>query len=672
MVKIVLRAFLFVVIMSAAIQNADAQKNKQKGKQKAETQKYSTKSKKAIEAYEIGMNDFQYDRFQKAYLSFETASKIAPEFVEAFLGMSEVCRELNDYEGQIANIKKAVTLDSTCFVPAYYNAGVAMMSLGRMEEALEWLDLYKKFSAGKRNSRNTDELIKRAMVIRDLMSNPVPFEPRLVSENVATDYDQYWPSVSLDEEELVFTMLLPRDASAFARNKNLPRKYEYFHEDFYVTRKVDGEWSKPLAMAEVNTQNNEGAQALSPDGNFMFFTACGRDDSKGSCDIYFSRRTANGWSTPVNVGDNVNTPYWETQPCFSSDGRTLYFVSARPGGKGGMDIWKSQIVGWRSNGVPMFGSAVNLGDSINTRGDETSPFIHPDNKTLYFSSDMWPGLGGQDIFISRLNDDGKWTTPRNIGYPINTPLDNNGFIVNAQGTMAYFSSQRQQPDGRNKIDLLCFDLPQSLRPEPVGYIKGHVYDHKTMKPLGASIELVRLEDDQKMVSTSSDPVTGQFIVTLPAGYDYGLFADSRGYLYHSQNFSLPKSQIEQYHLNIEMAPIEVNQKIELRNIFFDTNSADLKPESEIELKRLAAIMKSNIAMRIEIGGHTDNEGKADYNQKLSERRAKTTADALVSLGIEASRITHKGYGQTQPVADNNSEEGRAKNRRIEVKITSLK
>ncbi len=657
-----------MVLLCALYQNSDCQAQTKKKQQTH--QKYSTKSKKAILAYQDAELDYQYQRLSSALLKFQQAVSFDPKFTEAYFMISEVYRDMGDYEKQVENIQIAVGLDSTYYVSAYYHAGVALCNLGKFAEATEWLELYKKYSKGKRTQRNVDEWLNKALIAKNLMEHPVPFKPHPISDNVATDYDQYWPSITLDEEELVFTTLMPRDTAAFAANKKLTKNSINFNEDFYISRKIKNEWSKPQPMKGINTPHNEGAQALSADGQWMFFTACGRDDSKGSCDIYFSRRTATGWSEPQNIGAPVNTPYWESQPCFSADGQTLYFVSGRPGGKGEMDIWTAKICGFMRNGMPIFGDVKNLGDSINTSGNETSPFIHPDNKTLYFSSDGWPGVGKLDIFISRKDEKGNWKTPQNIGYPINTELDNNGFVINAAGTTAYLASTQKQDDGTYKKELLCFELPQEIKPEPVSYVKGRVYDSKTRKPLQANLELIRLDTKEKQVSAQSEATDGVFIVCLPSNKDYGLFATCPGYLYGSMNFALKDATTTQDRvvLDIPLSPIDTGQKITLNNVFFDTNSTELKEESVVELDKLVTLMKNNAEIKVEIGGHTDNVGSADYNKKLSEGRAKTTVDYLKSKGIEPQRISYKGYGMTQPIDNNQTEEGRAQNRRIEAKI----
>ncbi len=663
-----LAIFTALILAFVACNNSEAQsKRSSKGNSQ---QKYSTKSKKAIAIYKDGELDYQFQRLQDALLKFEQATKIDPNFTEAYFMLSEVYRDMGDYEQQVAHIQTAVGLDSTYYVSAYYHAGVALCNLGRFAEATEWFELYKHYSAGKRNQKNVEQWLKRAMIAKYLMEHPVAFKPHIVADSIVMDYDQYWPSITLDEEELVFTTLMPRDPEAYATNKNMIKNIKNFNEDFYISKKIDGQWSKPTPLKGINTPNNEGAQTLSADGQWMFFTICGRNDSKGSCDIYFSRRTETGWTEPENIGAPVNTPYWESQPCFSADGQTLYFVSSRPGGKGDMDIWTATITGFMHNGLPIFGNVKNLGDSINTSGSETSPFIHPDGKTLYFSSDGWPGVGKLDIFVSRKNQNNEWGIPQNIGYPINTPLDDNGLVINATGNTAYLASTRQQKDGTYKKDLLCFELPQVAKPEPVSYIKGHVYDSKTHKPLKANLELIRLDTKEKQVNAQSEVSDGTFIVCLPSGRDYGLFASCPGYLFSSQNFALKDAttSADRVTLDIPLSPLTTGQKVTLNNVFFDTNSTELKQESVVELDRLVLLMKNNTDIKVEIGGHTDNVGSAEYNKKLSEGRAKTTVDYLTSKGIAPIRITYKGYGMTQPISTNATEEGRAQNRRIEAKI----
>lgn len=634
-------------------------------------QKYSTRSKKAIALYEAGQTAHMQEQYRTALEMYEEAKAVDPKFTESYFMCAEAYMDLGNYNKQYENLRAGIGLDSTIFISGYYQAGIALCRLGRFPEAMEWFDLYKQYSKGRRLNSNVKAWMERALIAKKLMEHPVPFDPKPISPTLQGPYDMYWPSITLDEEEFVFTMLVPRDAELLASNPYLPKNSQFFNEEFYMSSRRDGEWGHIMPIADINTVNNEGAQALSIDGKWMFFTACGREDSHGSCDLYFSRRTPGGWSEPINIGKPVNSPYWESQPCFSADGKTLYFVSNRPGGKGNNDIWSAEIIGFKHNGLPIFGEVKNAGDSINTPGNETSPFIHADNKTIYFSSTNWPGMGDLDIFYSRRTDSCGWSTPKNIGYPINTPTDDNGLIVNASGTMAYYSSMKRLPNGTSRRELLCFEMPQEARPSPVSYIKGLVYDIKTRKPLSANIELVRLDNQKRQTQAISDEHKGAFLINLPSGYDYGLFAQCEGYFFFSENISLKKNASSDgapMTIDIPLTPLIKGEKIALKNVFFDTNSTELKPESCVELDKLVQVMKQNPNIHIEIGGHTDNVGSAEYNRRLSEGRAKATSDYLISKGIANSRITSKGYGLTKPVASNETEEGRATNRRTEAMI----
>ena len=365
------------------------------------------------------------------------------------------------------------------------------------------------------------------------------------------------------------------------------------------------------------------------------------------------------------MGIRVNSSAWDSQPSISSDGKTLYFASSRSGGKGNMDIWKSTR---DDNGI--WTAPVNLGDSINTGRDEQSPFIHPDGKTLYFCSSGHPGMGSYDIFYSRMDDNGNWSTATNIGYPINSS-DADGFLfVNAIGNKAYFSSEKF--GGKGGLDIYSFDLYEAARPTAVTYMKGTVYDSKTKKRLQAKFELVDLSNSKTVAQSESDPLTGEFLVSLPSDRNYALNVSRDGYLFYSENFELKgdHSQLKPFMKDVYLQPIEAGSIVILKNIFFDFDKFDLKPESLIELNRLLDLLKKNPALKIEIGGHTDNKGTAEYNQKLSESRSRSVFDFLVNKGIDKSRLSYKGYGLTKPIDTNDTDEGRANNRRTEFKVVS--
>jgi outer membrane protein OmpA-like peptidoglycan-associated protein len=312
---------------------------------------------------------------------------------------------------------------------------------------------------------------------------------------------------------------------------------------------------------------------------------------------------------------------------------------------------------------------VKLSDTINTQGKEECPFIAPDNQTLYFCSDGHPGFGGTDIFMSRRLPNGRWGTPVNLGSPINTSKNETGISIDPNGKLAYFSSDRA--GGYGGMDIYSFVLPDSMRPQQVTYMKGKVYDVNTSQPLIAYFTLIDLETGKVISESTSRPVDGTFLVCLPINKNYALNVSRKGYLFYSDNFSLKDVKATYDHpflKNVPLQPIDTGATIVLNNIFFPTNKYDLKPESEVELAKLISFLKSNPTIKIQLSGHTDNQGTPQSNIILSENRAKAVYNYLIAHTIDAARLTYKGYGQTRPVATNDTPEGRQLNRRTEMKI----
>ncbi|WP_289055160.1 OmpA family protein [Carboxylicivirga marina] len=633
----------------------------------AVAQKYSVKSKKAIASFEEAQSSYASNRLDDAIKYLDAAINKEKSFIEAFLLKADIHFSQKNYDQEIVALEKALAIDSTYFVPAIFNMGVAKYNTGKYDEVEYWMKTYRNYNKSKRSKLNPDFWIEKAQFAKDAIVNPVFIEPLNLGKNINSNLDEYWPSLSADGETMIFTVLVPQDP--FVKDvSGLTKNAINFREDFYVSSRNSDEWQLREPVVSINTSSNEGAQTLSADGNWMFFTACGRKGGQGSCDIWFSQRTAHGWSEPVNLGAPVNTPFWESQPSFSADGRTLYFVSSRPGGKGKKDIWKARITGYKKDGSPFFGKVENLGDNINSVGNENSPFIHHDNQTLYFSSDGWPGMGAMDLFYSRFDKDKGWQRPTNLGYPLNTENDEIGLVITAKGDLGYFAS-----DGLDSIDnkdIYQFIIPQQIRPKEVTYIKGKVFDHETSDVLSADIAVNKLSDGELSVNAVTAPHSGEFLFCLPAGDTYALNIQKEGYLFYSDNFDVKENGTinKPQKLNVYLSKIKAGASFVLRNVFYESDSYLLKPTSHTELDYVVRLLKLNPSVKVEIGGHTDNIGGKQYNQELSEKRAQSVHDYIIEKGIPVAQVNYKGYGYDQPVESNDTEEGKAKNRRTELKI----
>ncbi len=516
-----------------------------------------------------------------------------------------------------------------------------------MQKGLQYTDVLADAQKGMANCRFGIEAMK----------NPVKFSPVNLGAAINSDWDESLASLTADDAQLIFTVNRPKDKGtvcAFCLNE----------EDLYIsTRNEKSEWgSRAPIGSPIKSGYNEGAQCVSPDGNYLLYTMCDADFGVGSCDLYWSKKMGAKWSRPRNFGAPVNTTSWESQPSMAADGRTIYFVSSRPGGFGGMDIWKTTMT---TEGA--FTAPENLGAAINTPDDDAAPFIHSDGRTLYFASKGRIGMGGYDLYYSTLQSDGTWSEPKNLGYPINTPADEINIFINSSGTVAYMASDKD--GGFGGLDLYSFELDDNLRPNPVTYIKGIIADAVTGRPLIATIEMVDLDTKQVLTHTESDAESGEYLACIQTGSNVLLNVSSEGYPFYSENFQIEKSytELSPYHKDIQLQRADVGTVVVLKNIFFDFNESELKPESYIELDRLVDYLSHN-DVSIEIGGHTDNQGSDEYNDRLSQERAKAVYDYLLSKRIAPERLSYRGYGKRQPVADNSTEEGRASNRRTEFRI----
>lgn len=614
----------------------------------------STKNKRAVARYNEALAAYNRYNLDEAERLLKESIKIEHNFIEAYLVLTQVYSEKGEPEKAISSAEKAVSINNNFFPKTYFNLGVLNFSIGNYQKALEYFEKYLTYHETSGSmvelARNN---IERCRFAIHAVANPVPFNPANIGDSINTTLDEYWPSLSVDERTIVYTVRLPKEPEVGIKGTK-------WQEDFYTsTRNEDGTWSKGIPVGSpLSTVFNEGAQSLSSDGKTMYYTIC-----QGDCDLYFSTINSDGsWGHPLKLPPAINSEKSsEKQPSISPDGQMLYFVSNRPGGLGGFDIWVSV-----KNPNEVWGNAVNLGQPVNSPGNEQSPFIHFDNKTLYFSSNDHIGMGGQDIFVSHLTDSGKWSEPLNLGYPINTCKNEEGLVVNAIGKTAYYSSNYIPDKG---MDIYTFELYPEIQPIPSSYVTGTIRDYTTLKPVEAHISLIDLQSKRETMNSYSS-VTGGFMVCLPSDNSYALFAQAPGYLFYSENFNLKGlySFDKPYHLDVLLKPVRQGEVTIMRNVFFETDSYELLPESTVELDRVVETLSQNPTIKVEIGGHTDNQGAPDYNQKLSERRAKSVVDYLLSKSVSPERVSWKGYGESQPVAPNNSPEGRAMNRRTELKI----
>lgn len=619
----------------------------------AQKQKLHTRKKAAIKEYNAGILHYNNGNIFKAQKAFELAAQIDTGFIEAYQMLAMISEDTRNYLKAIEYYEKVNRLKNDFFVNNYFFLTQHYLRFGEYEKAKKNIEVFLSYEqSNEKLLQKAQLLLNNIDIALELKNNPVPFKPINLGPAINTEFSEYSMTLTADEQTIYFTRLRPRDERT--------SHHHQFEEDFYYSVKENGQWQKARPVgAPINSPGNEGAGTISADGKIFIFTACNRSDGYGSCDLYMSKWENGWWGPPVNLGRPVNSEYWESQPSLAPDGKTLYFVSNRNGNE---DIYVSTY----ENGK--WSEPVNLGAPVNTSERENSPFIHPDGKTLYFMSNGHPGMGGMDIFMTRKNLDGTWTEPVNIGYPINTHADEGFFFVGTTGKYAYFASDRLQ--GYGKFDIYMFEMPENVKPDPVAYMKGTIRDAKTSTTLESYIEMINLETLQIDVFTYSDK-SGNYLIPIPTNRKFAFNITAKNYLFYSESFFITPDQLnEQYefHRDFLLQPIEIGTTLVLHNIFFDYDSDILKKESIAELNKLIEFLKNNPTVQIEISGHTDNIGSRRYNQVLSENRAKSVYLYLIEHGIQAERLIYKGYADTMPIASNETEEGRAKNRRTEIKI----
>ena len=605
--------------------------------------------------YSLALNKAQNEDYVTSIKMINEAIKIEPKFVDAYLSLAGINANMKNYTESVNQFEKAFLLDSVYTYNYLLPYSISLAGTGRFNDALSAVNKFLLDTTINDRSRKAGEFRKGTYQFAIDYANTHPdknyiFKPENLGDSINTTNLEYFPSLTIDGKKMIFT-------------KRIKDNEDFYESDLDNNSK----WGKafPLPGNINSTTFNEGAQNISQDGKWLLFTGCNFPEGLGSCDLYISYLTKKGWSEPENLGPNVNSEFWESTPSLSPDKRDLYFSSNVPGGFGGKDIW---VCHRDENGK--WGEPLNLGSEINTAGDESTPFIHADNQTLYFNSNGHPGYSEKpDIFVTRKLPNGKWSKPENLGYPINTIDDEGSLIVASDGKTAYYSSDRS--DTKGGLDIYTFELRQDIRPLKTLWVKGQVYDKKTKEGLPSSVELTDINTRQ-LVSKLQTDEDGNYLVTLPVGKDYAFNVNRKGYLFYSENYNISATANDSiFHADIPLQPIEANAHIVLKNVFFDTKKTELKPESITELDNVVKLMNENPKIKILISGYTDNVGKPTDNLLLSKGRAVAVVNYLLGKGIKNERLSFKGMGETNPVANNKTEEGRSLNRKTELSIVSV-
>lgn len=609
----------------------------------------SSSNRKAQASFEKAGPYIEKQDYNSAEQVLKTAVDADPLFQNAYILLAGVYKIQKKYIDAKSAFQKAFLINKNVSPEVSFGLAEVEFATQEYDKAKQHFNEFLALDSSSERAKKAKKNLLDCDFARVAIAKPVKYSPVNLGNGVNTTDSEYFPALTADSETLIFTRQV---------NGN---------EDFWTSQFKNNTWglATPLSTKINTTRYNEGAQTISPDGKYLFFTGCNRPDGLGRCDIYVSHREGKDWGEPYNVGKPVNSEHWESQPAISPDGRTLYFISNRPGGSGGYDIWKSTITD-----DAKWGPAINLGPEVNTPFDENTPFLHADGKTLYFSSDGWPGFGNKDIYYSRMNDDGKFQKPINLGYPINSFEDESGLIVSADGNSGMFSSNLK--DGFGAQDIYSFGIPENAKPLKVSYVKGIVRDKDSKKTIESNVQVIDLKTNKTVFDDYTDPETGQFLAVMPIGSDYLFNVSAEGYLFYSENFELKAGDINKpYQIEVYIEKIKQGGNVTLRNIFFDTNKFNLLPASIRELNLLIDFLNQNESVNIEIQGHTDNVGDAKLNEKLSFNRANAVYEYLLKNGIDAKRLTFKGFGASKPIADNKTEIGRKNNRRTSFVITKI-
>jgi outer membrane protein OmpA-like peptidoglycan-associated protein/Tol biopolymer transport system component len=649
--------------------------------------KYSTTNKKAIKLFEQGHlapsqsidHQTNLPNYKGGIVLMNQALEKDPNFWEAHMVAGEFCEYLGRNEEAIKHYEAALSIN-----PNHSPSGSTYYFLASLQHLTgDYVNSNKNIDLFVRNRNANQQLVNKAYEIQanndfaiHSLASPTNFNPVNIGPGINTADHEYFPTITVDGKTILFTRRI-KDERVEGPIKE--------QEDFFVSDLNERDmWGTAIAMPpNINTINNEGAPTIGPDGRSLVFVACpdatgenyGENRTgKGSCDLFYTKKIGSRWTDPTNIPGNVNSFHWETQPSLSADGKTLYFVR---GIRGRNQTENSDIYVTRLQANGSWSTPERLPDIINTPYQEESVLIHPDGKTLYFASRGHVGMGGSDLFVSRLDESGNWSKPVNLGYPINTMFDENSLMVSPDGEIAFFASDRK--GGYGGLDIYYFNMPVEMRPTKTVYFEGIVFDVQTRLPLAGKFQLIDIKTGKEVVISEADKVTGEFLVTLPVDREYALNVTYPGYAFFSKNFNMTLAENQDaVHMDVPMMPISMEQTVLLANVFFDLGKATLRPESNIELDKLVDFLQKNPTLKIELGGHTDTRGDDKENLKLSTDRAKAVFDYAIAKGVDGKRLTYKGYGETKPVisdteieklgSDSEKEAAHQSNRRTEYKI----
>ncbi len=625
--------------------------------------------------------------YVNAIENYLSAERLNPGNPEVYYSLGKAYLISHTKDQAVTYLEKVHAIKPNFNSEINYYLGEAYQYTHQYAKAKKQYEIFKE--KNKRLASVVDFKIKECALGDSLVKIPKHVQIVNVGSGINSVFDDYSPLITADGTKFIFT-----SNRKSANEEAAKRGSSVNYEDIYIANHNTVHWTTPEKISpNINIPFHDAAASISPDGKTLFLYY-----EQGAGDLYVSTHDGENWSVAKALNKNINTTYWETSGCISADGNKLYFTSNRPGGSGELDIYISQR---DANGE--WGKAVNLGPNINTAGNEDAPFIHPDGNTLYFGSDGRVGLGEHDIFKSEFKD-GKFQPAENLGYPINSAEYENFFVISADNKTAYLSSSRKDCIGNTDIYKVIFLDPETpledetkpvvaqdstvnhVQPKNDDYIapivqaqkdkknvtvlKGKVIDANNTQPLEARITLIDNETNVILSRISSDPVTGDFEITIPHGGNYGVATELNGYLFNSINFNLPDfSEYMELDTHILMLKAEVGSKAVLKNIFFDSGKSDLKTQSISELENLRELLATNTEMKIQINGHTDNVGKPASNKTLSLKRAQAVVEHLIQHGVAPSRLSAVGFGSEKPIVSNDDEtQGREINRRTEIEI----